>query len=371
MSLRSYANKNKINACRRTAMSSNLDVEVQTVRAETAGSLSPSRLIWIPAIAVLLYPWILKAFNWAISAPSQGSVSRSVVLAGVFLAAAFAVPLTSLVLASIQPSARKQTPGDIRARRFALLAVATPSAYVFLGVVLNMFKIPVADVWIWTPVWLLLALFAARSSDTTAPLRRGSTARLRVAHGICGAITTLFILFHLGNHLTGLLGAEMHEAVAQLGRKVYRAAAIEPILIAAMFFQVITGLRLAWTWSERGEDKYRMFQVASGVFLALFSLCHMNSVFIMARTILDIPTDYAFATGGGKMLPDPWAIRLLPHYALGVFFILAHLCSGLRVVMLAHGVKRATANGLWWSGAAMSVLVSLAIILGLTGVRLG
>lgn len=352
-------------------MSAIPDVDVRNIKEDTKISYSSSLTLWIPAIAAVLYPWLLKAFNWAISAPAGGgTAARSLMLSSLFLAAAFAVPLSALLLASAKPQFTTHKMSDVRARRYALFVVGTPSAYVFLGVVLNMFKIHIPDVWIWTPVWLLAAVFASRTSAHIHPVHRGTSAALRVAHGICGAVTTLFILFHLFNHLTGLMGAETHEAVADIGRKVYRAAAVEPLLILAMFFQVISGLRLAWTWSENAEDKYRMFQVASGVCIGMFALCHMNSVFIMARTILDIPTDFVFATGGGKMIPNPWAIRLLPHYSLGAFFVLAHLCSGLRVVMLAHGMKRSIANRLWWGGATISALISLTIMLGLTGVRL-
>ncbi|MEO8643288.1 hypothetical protein [Pseudomonas sp.] len=82
-----------------------------------------------------------------------------------------------------------------------------------------------------------------------------------------------------------------------IGRKVYRTKFIEPILVAVLLFQVISGLRLAWTWSETTVDHSRLFQIASGVFMAVFILGHMNSVFIFARMWLNIPTDWAFATG--------------------------------------------------------------------------
>jgi hypothetical protein len=65
-----------------------------------------------------------------------------------------------------------------------------------------------------------------------------------------------------------------------------------------------------------------------------------------------------------------WNIRLLPHYALGVFFILAHLVSGLRVVMIAHGVKAATANRMWSAGLAGAALMATAIVCGLCGMRI-
>ena len=106
----------------------------------------------------------------------------------------------------------------------------------------------------------------------------------------------------------------------------------------------------------------------------VFILGHLNAVIIFARTYAGIETGWAFATGDPVgMLHDPWSIRLLPHYAIGVFFVLTHLVLGLRVVMLARGVPRLRVNNLWWAGAraSASALVSLLIMLGMTGTRLG
>ncbi len=118
-------------------------------------------------------------------------------------------------------------------------------------------------------------------------------------------------------------------------------------------------------------DFYRLLQIASGCYLSVFILGHMNSVFFYARTYLGIPTDWAFATGAPNgLIHDPWNIRLLPHYALGVFFVLTHLASGLRLVLIAHGVAQPVANRLWAACGAASVIVAIAIIAGLCGVRL-
>jgi len=86
---------------------------------------------------------------------------------------------------------------------------------------------------------------------------------------------------------------------------------------------------------------------------------------------MNIPTDWAFAAGlPTGLIRDAWNIRLLPHYALGVFFVLAHLASGLRVVMLAHGIRTFVANRVWWSGVLLSIAISAAIMCGMTGLRL-
>jgi hypothetical protein len=78
-------------------------------------------------------------------------------------------------------------------------------------------------------------------------------------------------------------------------------------------------------------DRFRTFQIASGIFLAAYVLGHMNSVFMFARL-------WAFATGAPSgLVEDAWNIRLAPHYGLAAFFVFSHLAAGGRSIMLAHG----------------------------------
>ena len=130
------------------------------------------------------------------------------------------------------------------------------------------------------------------------------------------------------------------------------------------------GMKLV-EWPAAPQGFHRTFQVGSGAYLSLYILGHMNSVFIYARSFLGIPTDWNFAIGAPTgLIHDAWNIRLLPHYALGVFFVLSHLASGLRVVLIAHGVDRRAANRLWGAGVAISAVISAAIIAGMCGVRI-
>jgi len=54
-----------------------------------------------------------------------------------------------------------------------------------------------------------------------------------------------------------------------------------------------------------------------------------------------------------------------------VFFVLSHIASGLRVVLIAHGVDRRNADRLWMICVAMSIVAAAAIIAGMCGVRIG
>ena len=112
-------------------------------------------------------------------------------------------------------------------------------------------------------------------------------------------------------------------------------------------------------------------QVGSGVYLAAFILTHLNSALVSARMVHGIETDWAWASGAPTgLILDAWNIRLLPHYAFGAFFVLAHLTTGLRHVLIGHGMDEAVANRIWWAGLAGSVAAAATIVGALVGVRL-
>ena len=97
----------------------------------------------------------------------------------------------------------------------------------------------------------------------------------------------------------------------------------------------------------------------------------MDSVFIFARTYLGIDTGWGFVTGAPTgLIRDAWNIRLVPHYWLGVFFVLAHLAAGARGVMMAHGVSKTLADRFMVAGTVVAGLVATVIMLGMCGMRI-
>ena len=328
------------------------------------GGGASGRLLWFPICAVLAYPWALRLFHDAI-------VTRSGSLApALWLIAAFALPLSSLFLAwRCVDQAGAALAGS---RRVAFAAAAAPPLFVLTGVASSLLHSPVSELWIWSILWLAvgIAVTLARSSGR-APPATTTSGRLRVLHGISALIIMIFVAFHLTNHLTGLFGPAAHARVMALGRVVYRSPVVEPVLTALLLFQVASGVGLAWRWSARSLDAVGVLQVGSGAYLAAFILTHLNSAFISARWVHKIPTDWAWASGAPDgLLMDAWNIRLLPHYALGVFFVIAHVFCGLRIVLLAHGVRRTWANRGLICGVICAGAVSLLITAALCGLRI-
>ena len=317
-----------------------------------------------PAAAALCYPFLLMAFHAIVGSQAATRSPLAIVGAIFVLAVAFVVPFLGLALA-FRPTA------TVGARRLAYASVAAPTLYVFLGVVQALVHSPISDEIVWCVIWLAIAIWSQSARNlVAAPVP--AVGRWRVAHGLTAAILCLYVLFHLTNHLFGLVGPDAHATVMKIGRVVYRSGIGELLLVAAMLFQIGTGLYLAWRWSAAAQGLHRTYQVASGAYLSLFILGHMNSVFIYARSFLGIPTDWNFSIGAPTgLIHDAWNIRLLPHYALGVFFVLSHIASGLRVVLIAHGVDRRNADRLWMICVAISIVVAAAIITGMCGVRIG
>ena len=346
--------------------------EVTSLSIQPAAANTRRKLIGLsPALTAMAYPFFLQEFHAAVS-PPDGILSLARLLAAAgFLCGAFAMPLLGFGFAYRLAGVTRPSGFDLRARRLAYLSIASPPLFVFTGVTLGLARLPLPDIIVWIVAWLAVGIIASSGSGTIEPQPAGpSITRWRVAHGVAAAAIACFVLFHLTNHLFGLVGPDTHAAIMKSGRTIYRSPFVEPLLVGLLLFQVTSGIRLAWRWSSIRLDAARVFQIGSGAYLAAFILTHMNSVFISARAVHKIETGWAYASGAPTgLIHDAWNIRLLPHYALGVFFILGHLASGLRGVMIAHGISMSIANRIWIAGLAGAGLVSVAIISGLCGIR--
>src|SRR5215813_2745017 len=344
-------------------------------RMLSAAALKAQFSVLIAPLAALSYPFILTGFNASVTTITKGNVGVLPWLtAAVSLLLAFAVPTIALLAAMHFAEILQPTVAQLRAKRMALLAVAAPTLFTFIGVVLSILGDPVPDTWVWVACWVL-AVVALFHADRNAPAPANVQpvpAALRVAHGISALlIIGIFLALHISNHLTFLLGHSTYDAVMKMFRHVYRTDVLQPLLVGLFLFQIGSGLYLVWRHTAAPSDRFRSFQIASGVYLAFYVLGHMNSVFIFARTYLGIDTDWNFATGAPTgLIKDSWNIRLLPHYWLGVFFVLSHIAGGTRTVMMAHGASKVFADRFMIGGAITAGIIATAIMLGMSGLRL-
>jgi hypothetical protein len=245
-------------------------------------------------------------------------------------------------------------------RRVALISASVPPAFTTAGVLLYMAGSDLPDHLLTGGLCLLAALMATRKGRSAIAVPPGPA--WRVVHGYAAlGVILLFLGMHLINHLAGLWGAATHRALMETFRQIYRQPVTEPLVVALFLVQIVSGLRLAWAWSQRPMDGWRLLQVATGVFMVFFIAGHMNSVFFYARSFAGIPTDWAFATGAPNgLLRDAWNVRLIPHYFYGVLSVIAHAVLGARGVALAHGVPRAKADR--WTRVGVSIAAGVAAL---------
>ncbi|MEC3950228.1 hypothetical protein [Sphingobium sp. HWE2-09] len=326
-----------------------------------------------PAAAALFYPLFVDGFHLAVGLPGTEETFTRIVLATFMMLLMFAVPTYGFLCVmngSRFPIVAQAF--ETRARRLAYITVASPTLYCFIGVWNILLSSPLPDEVLWAVIWCAAILYTAFAPlEAGAPQWKAPSSGLRVIHGVTALILIFFLAFHLTNHLFAWKGEFAHSAVMEAGRRVYRSPVVEPVLIAAMLFQVCTGLMLAWRWSARRMDFHKTFQVASGMYLAIYILGHMNAVFTLARWTFGIPTGWDFATGAPNgLIHDPWSARLIPHYALAILLVIGHIFSGLRVVMIAHGTAEHSANKVWMAGIMFASSLAIAIMLAMCGMRL-
>ena len=324
-------------------------------------------------LAALLYPFALEGFSASVTRIASGAYALPWLSAAACLALVFAMPLIATLAAMSFSGIGNPTVAQLRAKRTALLAVAAPTLFTFVGVVLAMLHDPVPDTWLWVACWAIAIGLLLRSDNRVPAVvaSRPIPAPLRVAHGVSAlAIVMIFLTLHVANHLMFPAGEGTYDAVMNVFRHVYRNDVVQPLVVALFLFQVGTGLFFGWRLTAAPSDHFRTFQIASGVYLAFYVLGHMDSVFVFARTYLGIDTGWDFATGAPTgLVKDRWNIRLVPHYWLGVFFVLAHLAAGARGVMMAHGVTKAFADRFMVGGAAVAGLIATVVMLGMCGMR--
>jgi len=131
-----------------------------------------------------------------------------------------------------------------------------------------------------------------------------------------------------------------------------------------------TGVTLLWRAMAIPSDPVRTLQTSTGAFLTAFIISHLNAVFILGRQVTGADTTFAWASGAPVgLLADPWNVRLIPHYSLGVWFVSLHMGIGLRTVLLAHGVSAAAANRVAWAAGILGVALAITITVAQLGVH--
>ena len=147
---------------------------------------------------------------------------------------------------------------------------------------------------------------------------------MKVLHYYTGITISLFVGFHLMNHLMILRSEETHLRFMNQIRKIYRHPLIETILLMAVLSQVITGPFLAVAKWGKATEFFEWLQIFSGLYLSLFLINHVRAVMV-GRYKLHIDTNLYY--GAGVMNLWPQKLFFIPYYFFAVLSFFSHVAS--------------------------------------------
>jgi hypothetical protein len=313
-----------------------------------------------PAAAAFAYPFLLMLLHRSGRQLAEATTATAILSAGLGVGAAAAlivgVPLIAFV--AIQRSFQLQT------RRLAHLAFAAPPLFNVTGVLFFLLGIPNGEYAAWPVFWAGALVYAARTSSDNGTATARTAGWIRTAHGLSASIIiAVFVIWHLGNHVVALWSLDQNKAVMDVLRLWYRSNLVQPLLVTLLLWQVFSGLRLLWAKLPSAGDVYSSIQTATAAYLAVYVPGHLFAVLVLGRLVFAVDTTFSWASGAPTgLLLDPWSVRLIPHYSLGVLFLVSHLAVGRRAILLGHGVCPITAARTTWSICAFGLALSLAIV---------
>lgn len=339
------------------------------VKTSPIASRSSAFSVVLPGLAAIAYPLLLSLIGWILGQfqvavpPSPAAITVTVIA---ILASASAVMGVAFARAlSLGRSGGESTP-----RLLAHLAFATPTLLVAFGNVVGLFHARGALAVAWPLFWIavMIVTWLAQEALPSAPIV--ASRRLAVAHGISAVlILVLFVVPHLGNHLTGIVSGSDHIGVMKLVRLVYRNSVIEPLLLTLIGFQIMSGFVLVRRRLSRANDFFGTLQTMTGIYVGCYFLGHVTAVFSARGAGTD--TNWNWLTDNDQgLLAHLSGFSLVGHYWVGPIAIIAHVACGLRMVMLEHGASDQAASRAGWGLIGLGVIVSSVILAGLLGAHI-
>ncbi|MCB2114068.1 MAG: hypothetical protein R3C42_05350 [Parvularculaceae bacterium] len=150
---------------------------------------------------------------------------------------------------------------------------------------------------------------------------------MKILHRISALLILLFIIAHVANHVSAVFGVETYQAFAATLRKVYRSEIGEPLLIALLGVQLISGAALALASSKREGPRPLLSAVeliAAGLFAA-FILIHLTAI-AMTRYYFGVQTDFFWIAE--LFRPGPLRAYIVAFHFIGIVAVMTHVGVG-------------------------------------------
>src|SRR5262245_51504976 len=146
-----------------------MTIHLSFAARRSSSSLEGPLVFYLAPILALIYPATLWTFHLSVSA-FETSEQAPLVVAAAVVSFALSFVLPGLILLAVLRLAGIEKPnaGQLRARNVAFLAVAAPTIFVFLGVLLYMTGNPVPDGAVWTVIWMAAIFFVGYGGSSKA-----------------------------------------------------------------------------------------------------------------------------------------------------------------------------------------------------------
>ncbi len=237
-----------------------------------------------PTVAALFYPVALVAFYSGGRMVHDASTWEAwlsgwiVTLGGAILA--HGVPAISFWAIYVLGQELAPSRAQVRARRLAHLAFASPPLFTALGVILNLLHSS-SDYIVWALIWIPISLTAVVGADERPVAASGPEPRieplwLKIAHGYSAlAILLIFLVLHIANHLTAIWSADLHKTVMNVLRTVYRANLVQTALVGLASVPEYRRHRVAL--EESGCTHRHLRLVADRIWSVFGGIRHLSS----------------------------------------------------------------------------------------------
>lgn len=185
---------------------------------------------------------------------------------------------------------------------------------------------------------------------------------IKKLHYFSGITISIFVGFHLFNHLYSFLGANAHIELMQDLRVVYRNTLAETLLLLAVLIQIVSGIKLFIKKRESVLSFFEKLQIWTGLYLAFFLVIHVGAI-LSGRYILNLDTNFYFGVAGLNTFP--LNLFFVPYYGLAIFSFFGHIAA-VHSKKMKHRLLGILPNKQSYFILIIGISVTIAILYGLT-----
>ena len=185
---------------------------------------------------------------------------------------------------------------------------------------------------------------------------------VRKIHYVSGLVITVFVGLHLFNHAVSVFGADKHITLMNALRPLYRNKFIEPVLLAAVLTQIVSGLKLFSVRRKTATSNYDKLHIWTGLYLAVFFVIHLGAVF-SGRLLLHLDTNFYFGVAGLNTFP--FNLFFVPYYGLAVISFFGHVAS-IHSKKMTQSIFGVTPDNQSLAIVVLGVILTLFLFYGLT-----